>query len=108
MPADECQRITHSAIPAEFPDDWYTNQKGDGYYAKYWFLACIIIMALNDVLSLGAIYGVWIESSRLIMISSALMFVVAVYGAWDKYMKESYSAFVVPLATGNVLLCCIL
>lgn len=69
------------------PDDWATGVKGEGYYAKYWFIACIVVVVLGGLLSGGAFYGVYQESSQIIMVYSALMFVIAVYGAWDKYMK---------------------
>ena len=84
------------------PDDWYTGEKGEGYYAKYWFISCIIVMVVSDLLSLGAFYGAYTENSQIVMIYSALMFVVAVYGAYDKYMKNTFTAFLLPLAIGIV------
>lgn len=69
------------------PDDWATGVKGEGHYAKYWFIACIVVTILGGLLSGGAFYGVYQESSQIVMVYSALMFVIAVYGAWDKYMK---------------------
>lgn len=71
------------------PDDWLTGKKGEGYYAKNWFIGCVIVVIIGDLLSVGAFYGVYQESSQIIMVYSALLFVLAVYGAWDKYMKET-------------------
>ncbi|KAH9395767.1 hypothetical protein TYRP_020504 [Tyrophagus putrescentiae] len=84
------------------PDDWATGMKGEGHYAKYWFIACIVVTILGGLLSGGAFYGVYQESSQIVMVYSALMFVIAVYGAWDKYMKVTVTAFLLPLLTGIV------
>lgn len=71
------------------PDDWLTGEKKEGYYAKYWFIGCVVVVIVGDLLSIGAFYGAYQESSQIIMVYSALLFVLAVYGAWDKYMKET-------------------
>lgn len=84
------------------PDDWYDGRRGKGYYAKFWFIACVVVMVVNDLLSLGAFFGVYRESSQIVMIYSALMFVVSVYSAYDIYIRNTYSGFLVPLVTGIV------
>lgn len=95
-------RIWVADAQEKYPDDWYTGKKNEGYYAKYWFIACIVVMIINDLLSLGAFFAVYHESSQIVMIYSTLMFVTAVYCAWDKYIKLSVSGFLFPLATGIV------
>ncbi|KAI2803872.1 hypothetical protein RDWZM_001812 [Blomia tropicalis] len=83
-------------------EDWATKEKLPGYYANYWLAACIVVVSLSNLISLGALYGIYQENSTITMVYSCIMFIVAVYGAYDKYMKCSWTAFLVPLVIGQV------
>ncbi|OTF75095.1 hypothetical protein BLA29_010778 [Euroglyphus maynei] len=84
-------------VQEDFPDDWHTNEKHEGSTARYWFIACIIVMIFNLIISMIGLYGAKTEQPQFIMIVSALFAVIAVYGAWDKYMKGSIASYLIPL-----------
>lgn len=85
-----------------FEDDFYTQELHEGHYAKYWFVSCVIIMVLADCICCVGLFAVYKENNHLTLIFSAMMFVLAVYGAWDKYMRGSVASFALPLLTGLV------
>lgn len=89
-------------IQEQYPDDWQLNEKHDGSTAHYWFIACVIVMIFNLIISMIGLYGAKTEQMHFIMIVSALFAVIAVYGAWDKYMKGSIASYLMPLITSIV------
>ncbi|KAH9521337.1 PRP38 pre-mRNA processing factor 38 domain-containing protein B [Dermatophagoides farinae] len=86
-------------VQENFPDDWHTNEKHEGSTAQYWFAACVLVMIINLIISMIGLYGAKTEQTHFIMIVSALFAVIAVYGAWDKYMKGSIASYLIPLIT---------
>ncbi|KAF7493749.1 hypothetical protein SSS_09916 [Sarcoptes scabiei] len=83
----------------ELPDNWGVDEKNEGYFAQYWFVAGTIVMILNIIISVVALYGVRNDSSTITIICSCLFSIIAIYGAWDKYLKRSFVSFIIPSMT---------
>lgn len=90
-------RIATLKAQEELPDDWYTKSRMGGSWAKYWFAACCVVYVLSSLFSLLGLLAAYKERAELSMLYSLLMSLVAVYGAWDIYVRGSVVAFLVPL-----------
>lgn len=87
-------------VENDYPDDWFSKEINEGYWAKYWFIACVVVSIVNMVVSGVALFVAYKDHSQLSMICGVLLMIIAVYAAYDKYMRNCFVSFIVPMVAG--------
>jgi len=92
----------YKQLSVEEDDDYYTKDKGEGYYAKGWMISAVAVLALTDLVSLVSAWGIYRGMSTVSMLYGIYCSLVATYMAYDKYLSRTYVAFVLPQIIGIV------
>ena len=83
-------------------DDYFTGDHGEGYYAKGWMIAAITVLVFTDLVSLVCSWGILQDMSTFSVVYGVFMTCISTYASYDKYLRPTYVAFILPQVVGIV------